>query len=903
MKHTTRFLYSFVIAFFMVIVFTCAAFGQQKKPTGTIDKAATDNVDWHARWIWLGNPPGYKNQYVYARREFDLKKESENAVLHISADTYYRLYINGEYVGHGPPRSEPAWISYDTYEVQKFLHRGTNTIAIEANSCIRDKGALICQIEIQQDTGSVPIKIFTNKSWRVKLAQAYDPTAKHGSKWEYGEIYDASKVPDGWQHAGFDDKGWEEPYCLDEQDAGFNRANQDMVFPAHTHTRPYYSLFPSDIPKMRNNIIYPKEIADKGEAIAFDYRDTDIGTLMAIEREKPLKTCTVENAESLLKQGSSPVIVMNELPSNDVEAYYHYWDQHGTYPTVKNAYIVLDFGRLVNGYFQLDVEGAAGSIIDIGYGQMMEDGRVLMRPYNPDIWGMANRYILKDGRQAWEGFHYRNFRYVRLTFRKLPGPVKIHGFTVKTSEYPAEPRGSFTCSDPLITELWQASKRTVDLCLQDSYMDGTFREKGIWTGDVSNALLGAFAAYGDIAATQRYFRIIAQSQFRTGHFPRELPHSAQFDEYSPDYLEHSMQFVLRICEYYWYGGNRQLLDDLYPALFKYLKFLEIYRNKDGLLENVPLLHWFDWAPIDLRGAPLVTNAMYYEMLQGVALIADEYGRPRDAARFREFAQPILPSIEKLMWNEKRCLYVDALVNGRQSDVVSEHANVMVLAHNIGNDSRLSQIVRQLENPPKDLIIATSSCSYFSVKGRFNMGESKQALDYIKKGFGRFVIPNAETTFWEEWSARSTVRGGFIAPWYRLVAMGSPAHLGYALSAEVLGVKPTKPGFTHFRVNPQAGDLDWAEGVLPAPTGDIKVRWEKKGKEYILKVEIPEGAEAEICLPLGEHYFINDVPFDQSTQIIKKSKSSKNMIVTVVGGRFEFRVAGAGKNQGSLLFQK
>ncbi len=46
-----------------------------------------------------------------------------------------------------------------------------------------------------------------------------------------------------------------------------------------------------------------------------------------------------------------------------------------------------------------------------------------------------------------------------------------------------------------------------------------------------------------------------------------------------------------------------------------------------------------------------------------------------------------------------------------------------------------------------------------------------------------------------------------------------------LSTYVLGVKPTKPGFLEWAVDPVApDDIAWARGVVPTPYGPLDVSW-------------------------------------------------------------------------------
>jgi len=66
---------------------------------------------------------------------------------------------------------------------------------------------------------------------------------------------------------------------------------------------------------------------------------------------------------------------------------------------------------------------------------------------------------------------------------------------------------------------------------------------------------------------------------------------------------------------------------------------------------------------------------------------------------------------------------------------------------------------------------------------------------------------------------------------------------------VLGVQPAAPGYQKVLVQPYPGDLQWAQGIVPTPHGDIKVKWNAQPR-FTIKVVIPEGIEAEVILPSG-----------------------------------------------------
>ena len=85
-----------------------------------------------SKWIWT---PGFddaaaKGQFVLFRRAFELDHEPlSEVILHVSADTRYRLYLNGQSIGFGPAKSYLSRWYYDTFDITAHLKQGPNVLA------------------------------------------------------------------------------------------------------------------------------------------------------------------------------------------------------------------------------------------------------------------------------------------------------------------------------------------------------------------------------------------------------------------------------------------------------------------------------------------------------------------------------------------------------------------------------------------------------------------------------------------------------------------------------------------------------------------------------------------------------------------------------------------------------
>ncbi len=165
---------------------------------------AVDLPAWRASWIWQerGQYDGY-NDTIEARKQFDLP-EARSAVLRITADTYYRVYVNGEWVNDGPSRSWPEHYQYDVLDVAPYLKTGGNEIRVIAKFFgigtfhqLPQEAGLLAQLDVQPKKGD-PVQIVTDGAWEVRAAPAWAKWApKQSVQLGPFEIYDARNADTG----------------------------------------------------------------------------------------------------------------------------------------------------------------------------------------------------------------------------------------------------------------------------------------------------------------------------------------------------------------------------------------------------------------------------------------------------------------------------------------------------------------------------------------------------------------------------------------------------------------------------------------------------------------------------------------------------------------------------------
>ena len=84
---------------------------------------------WNALWIHVPGEP--ENDYgVYKfRKNLELAEKPASFIVHVSGDNRYKLYVNGQFVSHGPARGEIFHYNFETVDLAPYLQKGKNVIA------------------------------------------------------------------------------------------------------------------------------------------------------------------------------------------------------------------------------------------------------------------------------------------------------------------------------------------------------------------------------------------------------------------------------------------------------------------------------------------------------------------------------------------------------------------------------------------------------------------------------------------------------------------------------------------------------------------------------------------------------------------------------------------------------
>ncbi|KAH8768514.1 hypothetical protein BGZ57DRAFT_1006343 [Hyaloscypha finlandica] len=138
-----------------------------------------------ANWIWApdwvdSSKSNAAGRIVRFRRKFNLASSATRTLLHFSADTRYKLYINGFHVAVGPARSSLLIWYYDTLDIAPYLRSGNNEIRFEvlryfvasrsAMPFERTTQAGLTVIgSVELETGATAVELTAGVDWQAQV--------------------------------------------------------------------------------------------------------------------------------------------------------------------------------------------------------------------------------------------------------------------------------------------------------------------------------------------------------------------------------------------------------------------------------------------------------------------------------------------------------------------------------------------------------------------------------------------------------------------------------------------------------------------------------------------------------------------------------------------------------------
>ncbi|WP_127588281.1 family 78 glycoside hydrolase catalytic domain [Paenibacillus koleovorans] len=161
------------------------------------------------------HPEELRNRHMLVRKVWSLETMPSSAYLDITADDYYKLYVNGRFVAQGPAQGYPFHYFYNRLDVRPYLAEGENVVAVHVyyqglinrayNSGDLRQG-LIAELVADGE-----VLLGTDGTWKYAAAEEFVSGGTVGYETQYLENIDARLVKRGWRDTAslYDDSNWQ----------------------------------------------------------------------------------------------------------------------------------------------------------------------------------------------------------------------------------------------------------------------------------------------------------------------------------------------------------------------------------------------------------------------------------------------------------------------------------------------------------------------------------------------------------------------------------------------------------------------------------------------------------------------------------------------------------------------
>lgn len=171
-------------------------------------------------WIWT---PAWRpeddqeTRLVYFRKE--MEGIPEPGVLHITADTRYKLYLNGSLIEIGPTKGDSTVWYVDEVPLNAHLRPGRNVLAVAVMRCSEDAWNSNHSL-FRTPAAGLYVDGAGAGEWRCHVDRSVRFCAEEAgfSPLHIHEVAALDPNTKGWLEPGFDDTGWDtaQPYAYEE---------------------------------------------------------------------------------------------------------------------------------------------------------------------------------------------------------------------------------------------------------------------------------------------------------------------------------------------------------------------------------------------------------------------------------------------------------------------------------------------------------------------------------------------------------------------------------------------------------------------------------------------------------------------------------------------------------------
>ena len=549
---------------------------------------------------------------------------------------------------------------------------------------------------------------------------------------------------------------------------------------------------------------------------------------------------------------------------------------------------VLDFGQVMTGWVEIDVNLEEGRELFLQYGELLQDDCF----YNENLRTAKEefRYISNgDSAHVRPHFTFYGFRYVKVTGLK---EIELTDFTACVIYSDIAETGYLETSDEKVNQLISNTKWGQKGNFLDVPTDCPQRDERMgWTGDAQ--VFCAAASYH--MYTPAFFRkYMYDMKLEQENNAGAVPHVV------PDILGQIRKIMGEVggmepygsCAWgdaatvipwtmYLFYGDKSLLEEQYEGMKAWVNYI---RNVDVKYCGGQYLwkhgfHYGDWLALDNpeKGSSFggtdpyyVASAYYYYSAVLTSKAAEVLGKRTDADYYCDLAEKVKSAIQKEY-------FADGTLK-----LKNQTALILALYFGFAPEQSRKQLIEtlktQLDKNNKHMDTGFVGTAYLCL-ALTEVGLSDYAYTLLlNEDYPSWLyeVNMGATTVWERWN--SVLENGKVSD----TGMNSMNHYAYGAVAEwiyrgICGLNPVweEPGFKKVRIAPQIDKrLSGAKMIYDSASGEYRSEWHIEGDRVVFQISIPFDVKAEFYFPEHSHsYTVNQ-------------KSVQKGMVELTAGKYE-----------------
>ena len=483
----------------------------------------------------------------------------------------------------------------------------------------------------------------------------------------------------------------------------------------------------------------------------------------------------------------------------------------------KNNGMLYDFGKETFGFAKFNGLKGKGTL-NIYYGESAEEALSTDHCETLDCISVDNP-AAKDYTVALS----KAFRYI---YVEKENTLAYDSLSMQYEYLPLDYKGNFRCNDEQVNKIWDVAAYTLHLTTREFFIDGIKRDRWMWSGDAYQSFLMNYYLFNDSPSVERTLYSLRGKDPVTSHINT--------------IMDYTFYWFLGIYDYYLFTGNESFIRQNYDRMQTLMNYVLGRRNEDGLLQGLPGDWVFiDWAEgLSKEGEVSFEQLLLARSLETMAICAGIVQDKAGEEKYVSLSKDLRTKLFSIYWNEQKQALVHSRVKGKPTENVTRYANMFSIFFNYFNDQQKQAVKNSVLLNDDVQKITTPYMRFYELEALCAMGEQNYVMKEMKNYWGGMLELGA-TSFWEEYDPAK--KGEEHLAMYGRKFGKSLCHAWgasplYLLGKYYLGVKPTEPGYTQYLIEPNLGGLQWMEGKVPVPGGEIEM--------YVsptqLKIKSPQG---------------------------------------------------------------